>query len=115
VTRSSLVFPLKRGGTLSLAGTKTFPEGSTWSGTAQVRQVDADQTLIDTLAVTLEPGATGSDPHAILVVAASTQTAEWPLERLRCDIRFADDSDPPVVLPTSTFLIDVKREVTTDA
>ena len=106
-----LVYPLKRGATLSLAGEKLLPSG-TWSATAKVRRTDAEYTEVDELTVTLEAGATEDDPHSVLIVGTSAQTAGWPLDKLRCDIRFADNSDPPVVIPTDTFIINVLREIT---
>ena len=105
----------KRGATLSLAGTVTLPAG-VWSATSQVKQdVGGVLTLVEELAVTLAPIAVpdpGGPTHTILLESSSAAASDWPLGRLQCDVRFADASVPPVVLPTETFDIKVVREVT---
>jgi hypothetical protein len=104
-------YPTKRGDTLSLGGTVTLPP-RTWTPVCQVR--DANHNLIETLAVTLtpptSPPSTGDWTYSILVVGDSVHGATWPLGRLFCDVRFVDNSTPPVVRTFPTFAIDVELE-----
>ncbi len=102
-------YPHKRGATLSLAGTVTLPAGS-WSATAQVR--NSSGSLVQQLSVTLQAPVAPATAHAILIEATADQALTWPLGDLRCDVRFADASDPPVVVPSPTFIIKVQQEVT---
>lgn len=103
------VYPHKRGATLSLAGTVTLPAGS-WSATAQVR--NASGSLVQQLAVTLQAPVAPATAHGILIEATADQAATWPLSDLRCDVRFADASATPVVVPSPTFIVRVQQEVT---
>ena len=106
------VYELKRGATLSLAGTVTLPAG-TWAVQCQVRKsTSAGLELVEALSVDLVPGS-GRAPHTILIEATSTMSGDWPEgTRLQCDVAFFDDSTPPVVLPSPTFVIKVVPAVT---
>jgi hypothetical protein len=104
-------FPLKRGDTLSLAGTVSLPN-LTWTPVCQVR--DAKLTLLQTLAVALtppaSPPASGDWTYSILIAGTSVQTQAWPVSRLFCDVRFVNNSTPAVVRTFPTFAIDVVQE-----
>ena len=102
-------YPIKRGATLSLAGSVELPAG-TWSASAQVRS--AVLALVEQLVVTLTPPVLPATAHTILIEASSAQTADWPIGSLMCDVRFADASATPVVVPSPTFVINVQQEVT---
>lgn len=105
---SNQTYTLKRGVTLSLAGTATLPAPyGAWTATAQVRNQAGD--MVEPLTVTLTPG----DPYGVLVEGDSTKTNDWPIgERLACDVRFTDQSTPPVVLISPTFYLKVAQEIT---
>lgn len=103
-------YPIKRGATLSLAGTVQLPAG-TWSASAQVRSTTS-LSLVEQLSVTLTPPVFPATAHAILIEASSAQSADWPIGTLLCDVRFSDASATPVVLPSPTFAIQVQQEVT---
>jgi len=100
----------KRGGTFGRAGTFPVPPG-TWDVTATVRE--ADGTLVDHLTCTadvLDELDANGNTVALAITATATQTADWPVKTLVCDIRFEDTGGN--VLHTSTFLIVVQEEVT---
>lgn len=103
--------PLKRGATLSLAGTAKLPAPTgAWSGAAQVRS--ADGTLQEDLSVTVSTTPTPGT-YAVLIEGSSVQTADWPEgESLRCDVRFADAAVPPQVVSSPTFTIRVLKAIT---
>jgi hypothetical protein len=101
--------PIKRGATLSLAGTVELPAGA-WSGSAQVRTDKG--LLIDTLTVKMSAPVAPATAWSVLIVGDSTKTAIWPFGDLQCDVRFQDASNPPVVLPTETFIVTVERAIT---
>lgn len=101
-----------RGSTFSWGGLVQLPAG-TWSATCKVKS--ADGTTVETLTVTLEalaePDADGNT-HSILIEASSVQTADWAIAKLRCDVRYADNSDPPIVEHSPTFIINSVEEIT---
>jgi hypothetical protein len=70
---------------------------------------------VESLTVTLEalvqPDADGNT-HACLLEATSAQTATWPLGTWRADVRFADAADPPVVIYTEAFTVQVEKWAT---
>lgn len=103
--------PLKRGATLSLAGTVDLPDGI-WSASCQVRTDKG--VLVAQLEVVLTPpdrmSTTGL--YTILIIGSSLQTTDWPIAPLQADVRFVDASYPPVVMPSESFLITVERGVT---
>jgi hypothetical protein len=103
------IYNFKRGSTLSLGGTVQLPSG-TWTATAQVK--DSSLTLVEGMNVTLTPPVAPSTLHTIVLEAHSTMTNDWPIDSLQCDIRFADASTPPVVLDSTTFVINVQQEIT---
>jgi hypothetical protein len=113
---STQIYPHKRGATLSLAGTVMLPAG-VWTGTCQVKQdVDGVLTLVEPLTVTLQaidpPPAAGQPTHNIAIEGSAAQAADWPVGRLLCDVRFQDESAPPAVITSETFVIKVTQEVT---
>jgi hypothetical protein len=113
------IYSHKRGATLSLAGTVMLPAG-VWTGSCQVKQdVDGVLALIEPLTVRLEAidpaPAAGLPTHNIAIESDSSATADWPVGRLLCDVRFADQSNPPAVIVSETFVIKVAQEVTSAA
>jgi hypothetical protein len=64
--------------------------------------------------VDLQPLAeptTGVASHSIVIEDPPTSTL-WPTGNLQCDVRFADASVPPVVVPSDTFVVVVSERVT---
>lgn len=97
----------KQGDTFSWGGFVSLPAG-TWGATSKV--VDADGTLVESLTVTLAALLVPDDDgntHSILIEGTSVQTADWAAGKLRCDVKFADASTPPVVEHSPTFVINV--------
>jgi hypothetical protein len=108
----SQTYTMKRGATLSLAGSLSLPAPTgAWSATAQVRTMDG--ILVEDLTATVT--SLGGGQYNIQAVGNSQKTSDWPInERLLCDIRFADEDTPPFVIPTPTFFLKVEAEVTRD-
>jgi hypothetical protein len=98
----------KRGDTISLAGTVTLPAGGNWHGISEVRT--PDRVLVGSFVVTVTPPVAPATAYSVLVEAASTETAGWPVGGLLCDVRFIDDSTPPVVRTFPDFLIQLAAE-----
>lgn len=103
---------IKAGATFSVPLLVRLPSGN-WSATSEMRQ--SDTSLVGVLSVTLaslaEPDAAGNT-HSGLLLATSVQTASWPVGAFRCDVRFADTQDPPVVLFSDPFVVDVTQGMT---
>ena len=99
----------KRGGTFSFGCAVTLPAG-TWSAACQLRNQHGD--LIQDVTVTLTPPVAPATDHQLLLEADSTATASWPLEALYGDVKFSDDSVPPMVLPSGTFSVIVTEKQT---
>ena len=104
-----LSLPHKRGSTFAWAGTANLPAG-TWACSSHVE--DASGGLIENLTVTLLAPVSPATLHTLALEASAEATADWPVGAARCDLRFEDDSDPPVVLFSPTFYIRVEPEVT---
>lgn len=102
-------YTLKRGATLSLAGTASLPSG-TWTAAASAKGPTMD--AVETLTVTLTPPQSPSTDHTILIVATGVQTADWPIETVLIDVKFTDASNPAVVLTSPTFGVVVRQSVT---
>jgi len=100
----------KRGGTFSYAGLVTLPVG-TWTARAQLRRADSDA-IVANLTVTLAAPVAPATAHALLLECSAENTGRWPLERLRGDVIFTDSNLIPVVIPTSTFVVDSTAQVT---
>ena len=100
-------FILKRGSTLSLAGTVSLPAG-TWTATSEVKDAAGD--LISTLNVTLTPPTAPNTLWVILMAQSSEETLTWPLGPLNCDVRYEDGAGN--VLYTPTFTLNIALEVT---
>jgi hypothetical protein len=93
---------LKRGATLSLAGTAALPSG-TWTATCNaIGNSGKFKTMLD---VALTDPISPATAHQVLVSKAAADTATWPEGDLTCDIRFEDASG--VVIPTPSFVIAV--------
>lgn len=98
---------LKRGATLSLAGTATLPAGS-WTATCSATGNSGKfKTMLD---VALTPPVSPATAHQIMVSKASSETSAWPEGDLVCDIRFADADG--VVIPTPSFILCIPPWVT---
>jgi hypothetical protein len=101
--RTALKF--KRGATFSYGGLVALPDGSTWDADCKLR--DLNENVIQDMTVTLTPPVAPETRHALLIEATSTQSAAWPLGALKGDVRFFDSADPPVVIVTSSFALNV--------
>lgn len=103
----------KRGATFSLSGFVKLPADSTWNGSCSVKT--ADGTLVEPLSVNLQllvtPDADGNT-HSILIEGTADEAADWPIEKLRCDVKFTSFDTPPLVEYSPTFVVDVVQEVT---
>lgn len=103
----------KRGDTFSMGGLAKLSADGTWSASCTVKTVDGD--VIEPLTVSLEALIAPDDDgntHTILLEGSSEQAADWPLALLKCDVRFANDSTPPVVAHSPTFVIRCVKEIT---
>ena len=100
-------FVLKRGATLSLAGTVNLVSG-TWTAISEVK--DQDGNLVSTLNATLTPPTSPNTLWTLLLGQTAEETLTWPLGPLNCDIRFENESTD--VIYTPTFQINVAQEVT---
>jgi hypothetical protein len=106
---SSQIITHKIGATFGYAGFKLLPAG-TWSAKCQAR--DTDGNLVQDFDVALTPPVNPETRHAITIRAESDDTVRWVVGKLKCDVAFYDASSPPVVVPTNTFVIDVKERET---
>lgn len=100
---------VKVGATFSVPMLVLLPAG-TWGAACDIRK--GDDTLVGSLTATLEPLETpdaDGNTHAGLLQAPSTQTAVWALGTWRADVRFSDNSDPPVVIYTEAFSVTVEK------
>jgi hypothetical protein len=100
----STIKKFKRGGIFSYGTLVPLASGTTWGVAAQLR--DADGNKIADLDATIAPPVSPATTHSVLIVKAATATALWPEALLRGDIKFFDNSNPSVVLYTSTFVVD---------
>ena len=100
-------FILKRGATLAIAGTVSLPSGS-WTATSEVK--DQKGTLVAELDVTLTLGSPPSTLWIIVLRKSATDTLEWPLGPLNCDIRYASNADE--IIYTPTFQFNIVQEIT---
>ena len=97
---------LKRGNTLSLQNTVTDKNGpvniSGWDIKSQIRD---GEVLVADLKTTVINAATGS-----YELEYEGSTADWPGNRLKCDIKYTTASGH--VVSTETFFIDVEQGIT---
>lgn len=98
---------IKRGATFNYAGFVNLPAG-TWSASAHVKQ--ADGVLVAVLSVTLTPPVSPETRHAIALNATASATANWPLSKLLCDVRFVEASGNAIYSPS--FVVAVAGHVT---
>jgi len=100
------VVNIKRGDTLSLAGTYKVDgvAASVSAMTIESHVKNHSGDLIEELTVTKTSG-TGT----FTISATAVQTAEWPLTTLKCDIQFSASG---VVQSTETFSISVEEDIT---
>lgn len=96
----------KRGATFSLAGYASLPDG-VWEATSELK--DQKGNLIQELAVTLQSPTAPDTKWPILLYADATETVDWPLGPLNCDIRFVYVNN---VIYSPTFVVNVVLEIT---
>ena len=99
-----------QGATFSRTGLIKLPAG-TWTVAGNVKSQDG--TLRSAFTCTLEaitPDSAGNN-YSVLIEVDSTSTAEWPVETLVADLKFTDNSDPPVVIISNRFNILVQQAV----
>lgn len=102
-----LIYPLKQGDTFSLGLSVILPApAGEWHVASQVRT--ATGTLVSELEGSLVQAATpGVTATTGVIKRDSADTVSWPDEKLKCDVRFYDDSTPPVKVTFPTFIIDM--------
>jgi hypothetical protein len=106
----SKTITFKRGGTFSYGSLVQMPAG-TWA--AACKLTDEDGNPVQTMSVSLTPPVAPSTKHALLIECLASATAGWPAGKtLKGDIVFTDASSPAVVLPTSTFYVEVQESQT---
>lgn len=107
---TDIVYTFKRGDDFSIPMNLTDPGNADapvditgWTITSQVRYA---KELIDNLNVTVTDAANG----LFTISLGYTDTASWPIRRLKCDIQF----DRPVLgrVSSQTFYIDVEEDQT---
>lgn len=97
-----------QGDTFSLAGYATLPIGDVWGATSELR--DNRGTLIQELTVTLQEPVPPDNVWPILLYATATETNDWPLGPLTCDIRFQYGD---TVVHSAKFVVNVTNQITT--
>jgi hypothetical protein len=104
---TTLIYPFKQGDTFSLGMSVILPApAGEWHVASQVRQ--ADGTLVEDLEGTVVQATTpGVTATTGVIKADSDATESWPEEKLKCDVRFYDDSTPPVKVTFPTFIINM--------
>lgn len=100
----------KAGGTFSYGCLVQLPTGS-WSAKAQLRRAAGSALVVELIATLTAPTAPETR-HKLLLESPSNLTKLWPVQTLVGDVLFIDASAPPVVLPTSTFSMNVIAGVT---
>jgi len=98
----------KKGATFSYAGLVKLPAG-TWSAACELHN---GAMLVETLTATLTAlGALGpeGETHSLLIEAQASNTANWPIAKLKGDIVFSAAS---LVIATNTFHVLVQQGVT---
>lgn len=112
MSQDILIISHPRGATFFLSGLVGLPAPTgVWSGRSQVRKIAADGSvgdLLEDLTVTLTPPVAPATKHAIVIEGSSVIAPSWPLEKLRMDLRLADESDPPMVIYSPRFVINVQ-------
>lgn len=100
------------GATFSLTGTVLLPAGE-WSATCHVKNLGS-QAVVKNLTVTLTPRIppTSSASHNIQIETSPSDLEIWPAGSFVCDVRFADASTPPIVIPSDVFAIECSKGVT---
>ena len=112
----------KRGDTFSYgAADVALPVGEAWTATAQVRDPLAPDgsAPLTILAVMLTGPVAPSVHWDLSLTAPPSETARWPVSPnyttpkvLVCDVEFACQSNPQIVVSSATFQILVYRDVT---
>lgn len=97
---------VKRGATLSYAGYVTLPAGD-WTATSELRNSAGD--LISQLDVTLVAPTAPETRWPILLYKDASETIDFPLGPLQCDIRFQYSN---TVIYSPTFTVNVVLEIT---
>ena len=97
----------KRGSTFSYAGYATLPSDNGWTATSQLK--DNAGNVVADLEVTLQPPTLPDIRWPILLYLAASETIDWPLGALYCDIRFENNG---TVIYSGTFVINVVLEIT---
>ena len=109
------VLEIKRGATLSraqLLPADALYEGGTWIAKCQAVGKLSEERV--TLTAALLPPVAPNTQYTLHLFAPASATALWNVEKYECDVDLIDTSaDPePFVIPSATFLIDVKKDVT---
>lgn len=108
----------KQGATFGYAGFKLLEAGN-WSAKCQGR--DTDGALVQDFDVSFTLDDDYEPPvdqptltrYAIAIRASSADTAAWTKgARIKCDVAWYDDSVPPIVVPTDTFVVHVSERQT---
>lgn len=97
---------VKRGATLSYAGFVTLPEGD-WTATSELR--NSANELVAELDVTLQQPVSPETKWPILLYKDASETIDFPLGALQCDIRFQYSN---TVIYSPTFIVNVVLEIT---
>jgi len=98
-----------RGATFSRTDPSFILLAGTWTAVAQVRDTEDPWDVITDLDVTLTLLDAPTYEYSIVISCPAEDTEAWPLRRLACNILFIDASNPAVRVPTTGFLINVKR------
>lgn len=106
---------IKRGATLTRAS--LLPAGALYEGGAWTAKCQAvgkfTNTRIDLVATLLPPVAPNTQ-YTLHLFAPASQTKLWAIEKYECDVDLIDGAaqPEPFVVPSATFLIDVKKDIT---
>lgn len=106
---------IKRGATLTRA--VLVPADAIYPGGAWIAKCEAVGKLSNTrvtLTATLLPPVAPNTQYTLHLFAPASATKLWPVEKFECDVDLIDTAaeGEPFVLPSETFLIDVKKDVT---
>ena len=92
----------KKGATFALGGYVNLPPG-TWSMSSTVR--DPAGVLVQDLTVNLVPPVLPETQYSISLAASATDTADWPIGTLDCDIRYTEEAGLVLISPTFNIIV----------
>lgn len=117
--------PFKAGDTFNFVGSIPYlalPQGATWAARCWIKNPSSKTRplpQVDYITATLSAPATSGDDWGITLYRSSTATNLWPRPRdhretleLVADIEIYDTTSPPVVLTTSSFIIEIEFDPT---